>query len=355
MSAASKRYDMADGGSLLELQAELSKHQARLGKRESPNPSASSKPTKLGFRATVESSKDKQLSQWAKESKELIRSRQQKQKNGAKSVKKRKTDHVVDAVEDRFRLCQPSSDQIAAALERKAKAYDLLKRGKTAGLTEAQIATFSVDFDKKAWDNPKSEDSEDEGQATALPDDELVEYVDEFGRARMMKRSEVPRPGQASPDGPASIGDGTFKAAPENMSNLYYGDQTTFATYEPTEEEIAARHAKVEAAFKPLETHYDPNSEVRERGAAAYAFSADEAKRREQLEDLSALRKETEAERFLATTKQTPAEKRANELAQRKALIEAKRAALLAKRAPAAEASQASAKPARPDAASFLD
>lgn len=101
------------------------------------------------------------------------------------------------------------------------------RKGKSGGLTEGQIDNLLVDFDRKAYDNPtdsdSSEDDEDGSTQRAIvgevspvsvikmhvvliakQSDPMVEHTDEFGRTRMMRRSEIPRdPGAPFEDMPS--------------------------------------------------------------------------------------------------------------------------------------------------------
>lgn len=86
-------------------------------------------------------------------------------------------------------------DAARAALERKAKIYDQLKRGKTAGWDRNQLSDSVIDWDRKGRedDNDGSEDDDRGAGSRADPDEPMVEYEDEFGRQRRVPRSEVPR------------------------------------------------------------------------------------------------------------------------------------------------------------------
>lgn len=86
----------------------------------------------------------------------------------------------------------PSSEleHVRASLEKKAKLYEQLQRGKTAGLSEDRIRDSLIDWDRKEIDETKEELAD-----SAHTDDEgeMTDYEDEFGRSRRVKRSEVPR------------------------------------------------------------------------------------------------------------------------------------------------------------------
>lgn len=86
-------------------------------------------------------------------------------------------------------------------MERKAKIYDKLKRGKTAGWDKDKLSESVIDWDRKGWQDG-DEDEEDEGHyggsrggvgGEENDDEPMVEYEDEFGRLRRVPKSEVPR------------------------------------------------------------------------------------------------------------------------------------------------------------------
>ncbi|KAK4048992.1 Protein-lysine N-methyltransferase efm4 [Microbotryomycetes sp. JL221] len=177
------------------------------------------------------------------------------------------------------------AQQARAILEKKAKLYDKIKRGKTAGLTEGQISNLLVDFDRKQTDSGDDDEEDDASQGRHQSDDEdlndpLVEYEDEFGRVRKVRRSELPRQaGQSMDDEP-------------HEANIRYGDQVYFPVYQPDPEVLAARKAAMEESA-PLVQHYDASKEVRARGAGFMSFSKDEQVRQQQMEALQRERVET--------------------------------------------------------------
>ncbi|GAA6011666.1 hypothetical protein JCM10207_004201 [Rhodosporidiobolus poonsookiae] len=213
-------------------------------------------------------------------------------------------------------------------LERKAAIYDKIRKGKTGGLSEDQIGSLLVDFDRKTYDNPDASSDDESGSdvdesltvpsrpiedpdepGPSLPHDPLVEYTDDFGRTRMIPRSEVPRGAPfrdpAAPEGEVSYRTGVEGSSAAfqpgegpRASNVIYGDQTSFPVYEPDPAVLAQRAATLAAAANaPLVSHYDASQENRTRGAGFYQFSGDEATRQAQMEALKRERDETERKR----------------------------------------------------------
>ncbi|KAG6374479.1 hypothetical protein JVT61DRAFT_4522 [Boletus reticuloceps] len=197
-----------------------------------------------------------------------------------------------------------------AALERKAKVYEKLMKGKSGGLSEKQYEALLVD------------------------DDPVIEYEDEFGRLRTGRRSEVPRHLlHKSQDEEEDVDDGDVIHNPVNF----------FPVYEPSAERIKAVQDELAEPDNPLSSHYDASKEVRAKGAAFYQFSGDEETRKKQLEELRTAREETKMTREdLGAMDVRPGdvegmreesgqstsralEKRKREIEERRALLEAKR------------------------------
>ena len=105
-------------------------------------------------------------------------------------------------------------DARIARLRVKAKAYGKMKKGKSGGYSEEQRKNFLTDvsfsrdaersygsvmqFDRMSPDLYES-GSDDEDESLTVPerpsgidDDPIIEYVDELGRTRTSRRSDVP-------------------------------------------------------------------------------------------------------------------------------------------------------------------
>ncbi|EKM58214.1 uncharacterized protein PHACADRAFT_116951 [Phanerochaete carnosa HHB-10118-sp] len=242
-------------------------------------------------------------------------------------------------------ISRPTLEAARAALERKAQIYEKLAKGKSGGLNEKQYETLLVDFDSKPID-PYESDSDDVDESLTVPrssehdDDPIVEYEDEFGRARTGRRSEIPRhllPSDQKED------------VDDIDPYVIYNPVNHFPTYQPSEEKIQEIQASLLEEDNPLNIHYDASQENRAKGAGFYQFSGDEETRRKQMEELQKVREETEKVRQetgamdvrpgevegLATTegrggavisqKSRAQEKRKREIEERRRLLEAKR------------------------------
>ncbi|PFH53052.1 hypothetical protein AMATHDRAFT_138402 [Amanita thiersii Skay4041] len=304
--------------SFLELKAELSKKEEELARAK-----AAGKSTLI---VGGVSRPDKKPTVWARQNKGV-------HTRAARDVE-------LEAVD------KPTLESARAVLERKAKIYDKLKKGKTGGLNEAQYSSLLVDFDSRPADAYESDsDAVDESLTVPRPpddqDDPIVEYEDEFGRIRTAPRSEVPR--------------NLLPPEPDEDEDIVIRNPVNyFPVYTPSED----RMAEIEKAFaeenNPLNMHYDANREVRAKGAGFYQFSADEETRRKQMEELKTSREETmktreeagavdikpgevEGMRSSSNEVSRAMEKRKRELEERRKLLEAKRKKARIEVAPAAE------------------
>ncbi|KAI3618141.1 alcohol dehydrogenase [Moniliophthora roreri] len=238
-------------------------------------------------------------------------------------------------------ISKPNLESPRTALERKSRIYDKLKKGKSGGLSEAQYDVLLVDFESKGIDSRWESDSDDVDESTTVPAlideaDEIIEYEDEHGRTRTAPRSEIPL--EYLPE---------IRAKMSNENNdeddVIRNPVNHWVSYTPDDD----RRARIEREFSeennPMNVHYNPNNEVRDRGAASYNFSRDEETRRAQQEALRASRTETEQAREKSgavdvrpgevegmvensgTTQSRAMEKRKREIEERRKMVEAKR------------------------------
>ncbi|RIA98753.1 hypothetical protein C1645_812442 [Glomus cerebriforme] len=196
----------------------------------------------------------------------------------------------------------PTLEASRSAMERKAKLYDHLSK---TGITDDVLAEeVLVDFDRKAWEQP----SEDElTKDKSKSEDPWVEYVDEFGRTRVARKSQVPK--IESPVIGPTIPDGDSELSSEEMLLEQVRQRW----------EEAAR-TELDTGVGPI--HYDETKEIRTKGVGFYRFSKDEGERQEQMRALKQLRLETELKR---ATRQTIKEKRKAQLNARMEMIRSKR------------------------------
>ncbi|CDZ97024.1 Protein of unknown function DUF4078 [Phaffia rhodozyma] len=264
----STKYNIVNANSLFDLKAELEKGKEKAQNRSSGDGSSYVRGVQR---------EGKKPTKWSAPSKGLA-SRQARQ-------------DALSASSSRLgQIDRATLEDSQAALERKSKIYERLKRGKTGGLSSRQIGDALVDWDKKLEEDDRSSSgSENEEDEAPTADDPLTDYEDDLGRTRSVRRSEVPIYAMEKKR--------LAKAAlEERPANLIIGDQNYFPVYEPSAEDLRARWEAAEE--ESGEKHYDANADVRNRSAAFYQFSKDSATRAQQQAELAAARLETEAARL---------------------------------------------------------
>ncbi|KAK9371068.1 hypothetical protein V1509DRAFT_651265 [Lipomyces kononenkoae] len=163
---------------------------------------------------------------------------------------------------------QRSDKHAATTLERKAKQYEAIKKGKTAGL---KLVDSALDVDLIQPDISEDDSDEQDG-------DELVEYTDEFGRSRMVPKYLL-----------AKMSD--TDATSQVPQNLIYGDVIQYNAFRGDEEAMRAILERDDT--QDLTVHYDASQEIRTKGVGFYNFSRDENERNREMDALKNMREET--------------------------------------------------------------
>lgn len=252
-----------------------------------------------------------------------------------KNVKKRALKDLEEAdfaQNHRGRTAEEKDEDAAAwkrtkrRMEEKARLYDALKRGDVEDVDDR----YGVDFDRK-WADQQAKGSTASSDSSSDDDDdsdeaeELVEYVDEFGRTRKGTRAEAAREERRKRTLAADEPD-RFTARPSMPSNLIYGDAVQTQAFNP-DATIAQQMAELAAKrdkelTPPPDVHFDGRAEVRQRGMGFFNFSKDEQERREQMARMESERQETERVR----------RDRREQVEKRKEMIRNKKQAILQKR-----------------------
>jgi len=211
-----------------------------------------------------------------------------------------------------------------------------MKRGDVEDEQERHMVDFDRKWAEKQDAGDASSASEDDDDEEGGSDQELIDYVDEFGRARKGTRAELARERYQREKAASGRDDSDrFTARPNMPTNLIFGDTIQSHAFRPDEdtsaamEELAAKRDK--SLTPPPEQHYDANWEIRTRGTGFFQFSGDAEERRKQMENLEREREKTEKKRG---QKDTEAEKRKDgrkrQLEERRKIIDAKRSKLKA-------------------------
>ncbi|KAF2016137.1 hypothetical protein BU24DRAFT_422481 [Aaosphaeria arxii CBS 175.79] len=209
-------------------------------------------------------------------------------------------------------------------MEEKARLYDALKRGDVEDVDDK----YGVDFDRK-WAEAQEKGIPEEEIHTSseseASEEELIEYVDEFGRSRKGTRAEVAREERRKKTLAADEPD-RFTARPSMPTNIIYGDAVQSSAFNPDETiaqqmaDLAAKRDKTPTP--PPDTHFDGKEEMRQRGTGFFHFSKDEEERKAQMARLEKEREDTERAR----------EARKKQVEERKKLVEEKRKKMREKR-----------------------
>ncbi|KAI9006357.1 hypothetical protein DFJ74DRAFT_388316 [Hyaloraphidium curvatum] len=214
----------------------------------------------------------------------------------------------------------PTVEQSWVALQRKAELYEQLKRDGGLDLTEKKEEEVLVDFVRKAFEAKVEDGGEARGRAKSdlgADADPWVEYVDEFGRTRIARKSQLP---DMPPPPRQALANGFVKAG----STAKTSDETSLLSKDMLVEQERLeweRNAREEVGNDGTPAHYDSKREVRNLGVGFYQLSQDEAERQEQLGKLKELRTQTTAAR---TTELARKNKRKERLEARRKLIVAK-------------------------------
>ena len=211
--------------------------------------------------------------------------------------------------------------RVQRKMEDKARLYAALKRGDVEDGEERHL----VDFDRKWADKEDAsdvssgndDDDDDDGDGDGNGNGEgtgtgtgretgMVEYVDEFGRTRVVTAAAAAREKRRLA-AIASDAPDRFTARPVAPESIIRGDTIQSEAFDIDRNtatsismaELAAKRQAGHTDFTtpPPETHFDATKEVRTKGVGFFQFSGDEETRKAQMEELERERVETEERR----------------------------------------------------------
>ncbi|KAF9208377.1 hypothetical protein BGZ49_008962 [Haplosporangium sp. Z 27] len=329
-----------DSASLIALSAEIAKHEERFQR------------TKGSSRIKIPKS-IKKPTVW------------QRQNQGL-SARTKKNDISI-ANED------PEGDAVRkVAMERKAKMYEMLKRGEDVPdhLREELLVEFEYknrgdrrrDSDQSDWSDSddtsggnkgrrrrsrsrskegfrgrkrdwgnerrsrsrsRSNDWDRDESATLARDPKDFTHMDEFGRTRLMRQSEIPKPLPVRNEREAS--------GIHNPANPFpvFRNQEAIDKQEWIRDATGDMKRSLDGGYSLANTvrHYDNKVERRARGVGFYAFSQEDEVRERQMRELRELRQQTELKR---EQHRSLRDKRRDEIETRKKIIQQKRLKSLA-------------------------
>lgn len=232
-----------------------------------------------------------------------------------KGINERNQRDKVSQLEDvQSDVLQRSREQ----LEKKARLYEAMRAGGFDADEEQDDEKMPlVDFDKKYFQERDLERQKEEAAAARKKrrhndkqdddNDPWVEFEDEFGRTRIIRRSELPSTEQQQ----------------------RRSDDSDYDSEEEENKAYLIRQQRYKAADRSNMDHYEADREIRTKGVGFYQFSKDDQERRAQLDKLNRLRTETENAR---NSQASASSKRKQMLAQNAEKIRAKKAVLKAKK-----------------------
>lgn len=318
--AENKKINVSNTASLVNLKAELFKRKQDAIKSKSLNKNAEFE--------LINQTKDVSNAKWNKKAIEINEKIRDSIRNKkAENVSKNQISQEEEArLEKEIQRSKANLIRKAKLYEEKMKnAYDSLKNREEMKDEEDDL----IDFERKIIDASKSgllEENElfnkaktNETETTNQEDqEELVEYVDSFGRTRMCKRKEL--------SGIEKINEQILLRRKLDR-DLTKDDDDKFSRSKAYPDLYSNFTKSKETDESDDESHYQKVSkdEIREHGTSYYQFSLDKEKRKEQMENLDEMRKQTVEQRKKADQlieKRNEAMKsRLLKLAKRKGLV----------------------------------
>jgi len=259
-----------------------------------------------------------------------------------KNVKKRSAADLEDGEqrhqtsEDIGRVDAAELHRSKCKMEEKVRLYNAMKRGEYIGRPDHDDSGL-VDFDRK-WAEAESrgveEDDASDSEDAESEDEEIVEYMDEFGRRRKGTKAQAAREERRKKMAEqAAEEEERFAARPTMPTNVIYGDTIQHNAFNP-DHVIADRMAEIakkrdRSATPPPDAHYDASAEIRTKGTGFYTFSKDAEERKRELDALEKERLETDR---IRKEREEKREQRKKEIEERRKLIAQQRTKVQADR-----------------------
>jgi len=229
-----------------------------------------------------------------------------------KTVKKMAKNPGVEArnARDLAQTTDESVDGKLAAswvsLQRKAAIYDKMQA------EDYDDSELLVDFVRKSTHKVDSVDELDKQDK-----DPWVEYTDEFGRSKVVRKSQVPAESIESQAASFGLrGQSFVKSSGINSAEAAdTGEQVRDMHSRDWDREEERLRWEQQVQSETL--HYDAKKDVRPLGTAFYRLSQDEEERAKQMEELNAIRQDTLVQRSMSESVKDARAKRLEEQRQR--------------------------------------
>ena len=318
-----KKINVSNTSSLVNLKAELFKKKQDAIKNRLINKKDEFE--KINLTKSVANSKwNQKAMQLDEKIRDSIRNRKV---NYSKESKEKEEDN---GIEKELKRSKENLERKAKLYEEKLKnAYDSLvnKKEELDDEQDEEEQDNLVDFQRKIIDASKEgllndfkqsdSSTSSTSKVVSLDQDEMVEYLDSFGRTRACKRSELNKIDKITEQELLRRKlDRDLSRDEDKNSNQYSNSYSNFIKSTDEQEEEANE-----------ESHYQNVcvNEIREHGTSYYQFALDEEKRKEQMQELNKLRHETIGQRKkadeLIEKRNSAMKQRLIKLAKRKGLV----------------------------------
>ncbi|KPM07512.1 lariat debranching enzyme A-like [Sarcoptes scabiei] len=200
----------------------------------------------------------------------------QQSKNSDEKIKKQSLNKIQnDLIKAENDELQRALEQSRCNLERKAQLYKQMCRGYIRFHDDDENCL--VDFHRKnsTYDGDSESNDEDDEK-------DLVEYIDQFGRTRMVTKEQYEQLKQHEE-----------RNAKKNSDKYENGDD------QDDDDDFRSEYQEPYFTNQPNTIHYEHvrEGEIRDHGVAFYSFSQDEHERSEQMKMLRKIRDDTALER----------------------------------------------------------
>ncbi|TPX47805.1 hypothetical protein SeLEV6574_g02435 [Synchytrium endobioticum] len=201
-------------------------------------------------------------------------------------------DHAIYEKEHIYDRPDVADERVYLELKRKAELYELRKTlNADSDSLDAPAKDDNdnelVDFVQKRHDEQESGHRADHGPVIkSLQESDWVEFIDEFNRKRLVRKSQLPAMGLKFVTGTGVVD--SSHSGPDLVSRHMSHEQER----QQWEAEAVAASQSEYVATNTL-PHFDYKRENRQMGVGFYAFSQDEAERRKQREELLQIRANT--------------------------------------------------------------
>ncbi|TPX36679.1 hypothetical protein SmJEL517_g01195 [Synchytrium microbalum] len=205
-----------------------------------------------------------------------------------------------------------ADERVFLELKRKAELYDLKKRLGDGDDVDEEGRNIPdeelVDYLQKKHDEESKEASQRDSALASLENSDWVEFIDEFQRKRLVRKSQLPSMGLKFVKGTGVVDSG-YTVGPELVSQDMLREQERLEWESEHREDAQASSSNTQEQLP----FFNYKRENRQMGVGFYAFSQDETERRKQQDELRQLRVNTEIAQKVAAAMKNSRETRVDD------------------------------------------